>query len=158
MAQICLHQPWFKMEDLQSMDRDEAGSSGGGCSLGVGEVKPRTVLVCAGRGPKPSLWAVKPGGLTSLLSAPSVLGPSILELTTCLSPVIPPSFLTSPQPPCDGCALWVANHLSADHVEMDGRSQPSLTTPPPFLCQQTWRKLKQVELRSGPGLRSSPGL
>ena len=79
------------------MDRDEAGSSGVGCSLGVGEVKPRTVFVCAGRGLKPSLWAVKPGGLTSLLSAPSVLGPSGPALPQPRSPrKLPPS-----------CFLWV---------------------------------------------------
>ena len=52
--------------------------------LGVGEAKPRTVPVRAGRGPEPSHWAVKPGGLPSLLSAPRVSSPSVLELTTCL--------------------------------------------------------------------------
>ena len=77
--------------------------------LGVGEAKPRTVPVRAGRGPEPSHWAVKPGGLPSLLSAPRVSGASVLELTTCLSPAAPPSFLTSPQTACDGRVLWVAN-------------------------------------------------
>ena len=99
------------MGALQSMDRDGARELRGGVGavFGQGEAKPRTVPVCAGRGQEPGHWALKPRGLPSLLSAPRVSGASVLELTTCLSPAAPPSFLTSPQTACDGRVLWVAN-------------------------------------------------
>ena len=59
---------------LQSIGRDGARELGGGVGavFGPGEAKPRTVSVCAERGPQPGHWAVKPRGLPSCLSAPRV--------------------------------------------------------------------------------------
>ena len=90
------------------MGRDGAGELRGvGLGPGVEEAKPRTVPVSAERGPKPGHWAVKPGNPPSLLSAPTVSSPSVVELTSCLSPAVQPSFLTSPQTACDGRVLWI---------------------------------------------------
>ena len=67
--------------------------------------------------------------LPSLLSAPRVSGPFVLELTTCLSPPVQPSFLTSLKTAGDGPVFWVATLLSVDSMEADGKSQLSVTTP-----------------------------
>ena len=73
-----------------------------------------------------------------------------MPFTMYLSSTALPSFLTSPQTPCDRRVLWVTTPLSVDHVETDGKSQPSLT--PQILCQQAWRMLGHMGLRSSPGL------
>ena len=96
-----------------------------------------------------ALWAVKPGGLSSLFSAGRVSGLSVLELTLCLCRTVPPSLLTSPQTACNGWVLWVTTPLSVDCVETNGMSQLS---DPCVLCQQIWRMLGLVGLRSSPGL------
>ena len=91
----------------------------------------------------------------SLLSAPRVLVPSVLELTMCLSLAVLPSLLTSPQTACEGRVFWGTTLPSVDPMETDGKSQTSLTPPPTHthrLCQQAWRMLGHVERRSGPGL------
>lgn len=65
----------------------------------------------------------------SLLSAPRVLVPSVLELTMCLSLAVLPSLLTSPQTACEGRVFWGTTLPSVDPMETDGKSQTSLTTP-----------------------------
>ena len=55
-----------------------------------------------------------------------------------------------PQTSCDGLILLVSDPLSVDHMETDGRNQPSLTTC--ILCQQNWKMLRHVSLKSSPGL------
>ncbi|CAM9157476.1 unnamed protein product, partial [Rangifer tarandus platyrhynchus] len=107
------------------------GAEGWGGGLGRGSQAQDSACLCWERTRAQPLGC-EARGLPSLFNAPSVSGPSVLELTTCLSPAVLSSFLTSPQSPCDGCVLWVTIHLSADHVETDGRSQPSLTTTPHF--------------------------
>ena len=57
---------------------------------------------------------------------------------------------TKPQTSCDGLVLLVSEPLSVDHMEIDGRSQPSLT--PCILCQQNWKMLGHVRLKSSPAL------
>ena len=121
--------------------------------LRVGEAKPRTVplwertrawpLGCEARG-----LALPPQCSQAFKSL--CLGTHHVPLTTCLSPTVLPSFLTSPQTPCDGWVLWVATPLSVDHVETDGKSQPSLTAHIPY--QQAWRMLGHVGLSSSTGL------
>ena len=64
-VRICAQQAWAKMGALQSMDRDGARELRGGVGavFGQEEAKPRTVPVCAEKGPEPDHWAAKPGGL-----------------------------------------------------------------------------------------------
>ena len=69
------------------------------------------------------------GDPPSLLSAPRISGFFVLELNTCHSPPVQPSFLTSLQTASDGRVLCVATRLSVDSVDADGKSQPSVTTP-----------------------------
>ena len=110
-----------------------------------GEAKPRTVPVCAEKGPEPSHGDANPGGPVSFLSVPRVSGLFVLELTMCLSPPVQPCFLTPLQTASDGWVLCVATLLSVDSVEADGKSQPSVTTP--FVSSGASSK----GLMSGPG-------
>ena len=96
--------------------------------MGVGGTpSPGLCLSVQRKDQKQAIGLQSQGDPRSLLSAPRVSGPSVLELTKCLSPPVLPSFLTSPQIACDGQVLWVTMHLSADSVEIDGKIQPSVT-------------------------------
>ncbi|XP_024596453.1 protein CXorf40B homolog isoform X2 [Neophocaena asiaeorientalis asiaeorientalis] len=94
------------------------GSCGAG---GRGEARPRTVPVCAGRGPEPGHWAVKPRSPPSLLSAARGPVPSVVELPTRLSLAVPASLVSSPRTPSDGRIPPVGTPCQLTGAETDGR-------------------------------------
>ena len=105
LAQICAQHPWAKMEDLQSMGSDGArelrvgvgprawGNQAQDCACLCWERTRAQPLGCEARGP------TLPSECSQGFDSP------VLKLTSCLSPAVPPSFLTSPQTACDGRVL-----------------------------------------------------
>ena len=94
-----------------------------------GKPSPGMCLSVLKKDQSPATGLQSQGDPPSLLSVPRVSGLFVLELITCLSPPVKPSFLTSLQTASDGRVLCVATLLSVDSVEADGKSQPSVTTP-----------------------------
>lgn len=118
LPRICTQQPWVRWGIRRAWAAAGPGSCGAG---GRGEARPRTVPVCAGRGPEPGHWAVKPRGPPSLLSAARGPVPSVVELPTRLSLAVPASLVRSPRTPSDGRIPPVGTPCQLTGAETDGR-------------------------------------
>lgn len=118
LPRICTQQPWVRWGIRRAWAAAGPGSCGAG---GRGEARPRTVPVCAGRGPEPGHWAVKPRGPPSLLSAARGPVPSVVELPTRLSLAVPASLVRSLRTPSDGRIPPVGTPCQLPGTETDGR-------------------------------------
>lgn len=137
------------MGDLQSMGSDGVVELKGGVVAGSGGSQAQDNACLCWERTRAQPLGFETRGLPSLFSARRISGLSVLELTLCLSPTVPPSLLTSPQTACNGWVLWVTPSIGG--LCEDEWNEPALSDPC-VLCQQIWRMLGLVGLRSSPGL------
>ena len=87
------------------MGPEMRGGVGAG-GVGGGKPSPGLCLSVMRNDQSPATGLQSQGDPPSLLSAPRISGFFVLELNTCHSPPVQPSFLTSLQTASDGRVLW----------------------------------------------------